>query len=88
MIGDRQLAQPPPSRLQTAMVAIQLYGDRPPLSPRYRQQLLGELHQWQVRTVIVGPMDNEPAMVDFMTRLLGRRPLENGGVFVWWEVDR
>ncbi len=74
---------PPPSRLQTAMVAIQLYGDRPPLPPRYRQQLLEELNHWRVETVVVGPMDNQPAMVDFMTRLLGRPPMPTGGVYLW-----
>jgi hypothetical protein len=74
---------PPPSRLQTAMVAIQLYGDRPPLPPSYRRQLLEELRRWQVDTVVVGPMANQPAMVDFLTRLLGRPPVATGGVYLW-----
>ncbi len=74
---------PAPSRLQTAMVAIQLYGDRPPLSASYRQQLLEELRGWRVHTVVVGPMANQPAMVDFLTRLLGRPPLTTGGVYLW-----
>ncbi len=79
---------PPPSRLQTAMVAIQLYGDRPQLQPRFRQQLLAELHRWNVQTVIVGPMDNQPAMLDFLTQLIGRPAVSTGGVYVWWRVDQ
>jgi hypothetical protein len=74
---------PPPSRVQTAMVAIQLYGDRPPLPPLYRRQLLEELRGWHVHTVVVGPMANQAAMVDFLTRLLGRPPLTTGGVYLW-----
>jgi hypothetical protein len=79
---------PAPSQLQTAMVAIQLHGDQPPLAEVDRQQMLDELRQWHVETVIVGPMDNQPLMVDFMTWLLGRPPAQTGGVFVWWNVDR
>ena len=85
MYGPNWLS-PAPSRMQSAMQAIQLYADRPPLPPRYRTQLLDELGQWRVRTVIVGPMDNEDAMVDFITRLLGRPPVETDGVFLWWDV--
>jgi hypothetical protein len=65
------------------MVAIQLYGDRPPLPPSYRRQLLEELRRWQVDSVVVGPMANQPAMVDFLTRLLGRPPVATGGVYLW-----
>lgn len=78
---------PPASRMQTAMVAIQLYADRPPLSAPYRGQLLDELRRWQVTTVIVGPMENRTAMVDFFTRLLGTPPVSTGGVDLWWSVD-
>jgi len=79
---------PPPSRMQSVMQAIQLYGDRPTLRSRYRTQLLDELRGWQVRTIIVGPMENEDAMVDFITRLLERAPAVTDGVFVWWEVGQ
>jgi len=86
MYGPNWLS-PPPSRMQSFMTAIQLYSDRPPLPPSYRSQLLDELRKWEVRAIIVGPMDNQDVMVDFMTRLLGRPPVETGGVFVWWAVD-
>jgi hypothetical protein len=74
---------PPASRLQTTMVAIQLSGNRPPLVAPDRQLLLDELRRWHVDTVIVGPMPNEPAMIDFLTRLLGRPPDSIGGVYLW-----
>jgi len=70
------------------MAAIQLTGDRLLLGEPGRQRLLEELRRWHVETVIVGPMDNQPLMVDFMTWLLGRPPAQTGGVFVWWNVDR
>jgi len=79
---------PPESRTQTAMAAIQLTGEPPVRGEPDRQRLLEELRRWHVETVIVGPMDNQSLMVDFLTWLLGRPPLETGGVFVWWEVDR
>jgi hypothetical protein len=79
---------PPDSETQSAMVDIQLTGERPLLGEPGRQRLLEELRRWHVETVIVGPMDNQPLMVDFMTWLLGRPPAQTGGVFVWWNVDR
>ena len=79
---------PAPSRLQAAMVAIQLNGDRRSLPQPERPKLLGELRDWNVDTVIVGPMDHQPAMVDFLSQLLGRPPVSTGGVYVWWSVDQ
>jgi hypothetical protein len=36
--------------------------------------------------VIVGPMPNRDAMVQFMTALLGRAPEDDQGVKIWWSV--
>jgi hypothetical protein len=74
---------PPPSLMQTTMAAIQLNGESPPLSDLDRTQLLDELRHWHVETVVVGPMANQPVMVDFLTRLLGRPPDSTGGVYLW-----
>jgi hypothetical protein len=77
---------PAPSRLQTAMVAIQLQGDQPSLSELGRQRVLAELRQWHAETVILGPMEHYSVMCDFLTQLLGQPPVTVGGVAVWWSA--
>jgi hypothetical protein len=72
--------------LNTEMEAI-FYGGRPTvLSGAERAQMLTELTQDHIGTVIVGPMPNRDAMVQFMTALLGRAPEDDQGVKIWWSV--
>jgi hypothetical protein len=40
----------------------------------------------EVDAVVVGPMGNRDAMVEFFTDLLGRGPRRTGGVEVWLGV--
>jgi hypothetical protein len=61
----------------------------PRLDPAERAELVGDLVRWRVGTVIVGPMERpgaQPAMVRFLSDLLGRPPERAGGVWVWWDV--
>ena len=46
------------------------------------------LKEHQISTVIVGPMVREDAMVRYLTTLLGRKPENTKGVYVWYGVDR
>ncbi len=45
-----------------------------------------DLRAWQVQTVIVGPMANQDQMVGFFSDLLGRPPIQEGGVYVWLQL--
>ncbi len=79
--------RPPSSATQSTMIAIQEGGKTPELTPNLKAAVTADLHQWQVRTVIVGPMYNQAAMVGFFTSLLSREPEPSGGVLVWWDVQ-
>jgi hypothetical protein len=72
--------------LNTDMEAIALGIRGAELSGGERAEMLTELTQDHIGTVIVGPMPNRGAMVQFMTTLLGRSPQEDQGVQVWWSV--
>jgi hypothetical protein len=79
---------PIPTPLSQRMESIQK-GMRPaPLTEKVRADLLAELRNDQVKTVIVGPFSEHTRMVDFFTRLLGTGPETVDGVDVWWNVDR
>jgi hypothetical protein len=78
---------PTATPMSQAMESIQNGRPPPPLSPAQRARLNAVLHGWGVRTVLVGPMRHEAAMVAFFTALLGRPPTPVGGVFAWWNVD-
>jgi hypothetical protein len=79
--------RPPASTTQTTMIAIQQGGQPPDLTPPLRSALESDLARWHVRTVIVGPMYNQDAMVSFWQQLLGRPPESVQGVLVWWDVS-
>jgi hypothetical protein len=54
---------------------------------RMLEGMLGELASWKVKTVIVGPMPHQDRMIEVFTNLLGREPVSQGGVYVWWQVQ-
>jgi hypothetical protein len=74
------------TRLNNAMEAIARGIRGAELSGADRAEMLTELTQDHIGTVIVGPMPNRDAMVQFMTTLLGRPAEEDQGVKVWWSV--
>ncbi|MGH7749684.1 MAG: hypothetical protein ACREQ5_33695, partial [Candidatus Dormibacteria bacterium] len=74
---------PRPSITGSVMIAIQRGRGAPPLTPRLRTQLIGELDRWRVSTVLVGPMANMERMAGFVTSLLNQPPKHVGGVLVW-----
>ena len=46
------------------------------------------LVSWEVDDVLIGPMPNEQKAVSLMDQLLGRKPVNEGGVHLWVAVDR
>jgi len=62
-------------------------GAMPSMTEDERQHMLGELANWQVHIVIVGPMTNDKWEVAFFSELLNRLPQSTEGVNVWWDVD-
>lgn len=78
---------PPPSDLQTAMLAIQVDGTVLSPSSVERGLILDDLRQLDVGTVIIGPMAHQDAMLAFFTDVLGRTPSAIGGVYLWSTSD-
>jgi hypothetical protein len=77
---------PPASATQTEMVAIERGDDLSGFTEAVQHDMLGELASWKVKTVIVGPMPHQDRMIEVFTNLLGREPVSQGGVYVWWQV--
>lgn len=78
--------RPPRSMTQTVLIAIDQGGPAPSLSAADRASLLGELRSWDIGTVIVGPMYNQPEMLKFFDDLFDRPGQADAGVYVWWDV--
>ena len=54
-------------------------------------KIRAELKGWHVQTVIIGPFLNEQpgtreSAIKVVTQILGRPPVEQGGVQVWYDV--
>jgi hypothetical protein len=78
--------RPAASTTQSTMIAIQQGRPTPEFTPVLRDQITADLRHWQVRTVVIGPMYNQEAMVRFFSDLLGSSPEHIDGVYVWWDV--
>jgi len=55
-------------------------------SPAEVVEMRGELTRLRISTVAVGPSRGEATEIELFTTLLGHRPEENQGVYVWWDV--
>jgi hypothetical protein len=77
---------PPVTALQTQLGAIYDGLDRPAVTPDLAQQMRGELQAMGATAVIVGPEPHEDEVVALFRLLLGREPVETGGVLVWWNL--
>jgi len=78
---------PPPSATELALVRIAMGADiaTPPDLAQVRDIRL-ELQRWDVQAVVVGPMSRHDAAVSLMSAVLGRPPVAEDGVDVWWTV--
>jgi hypothetical protein len=74
------------SALGDAMAGIAKSGTEPDMTSDARVAYVRDLKSWQVQTVIVGPMGSQDQLVRFFSALLGRPPIEEGGVFVWFRL--
>jgi hypothetical protein len=74
---------PPRTGLGQVMIALDQGAPYHGMSQHLRARLWTDLRSWRVQAVIVGPMSNQPAMVRFMTDLIGQPPQVSGGVYVW-----
>jgi hypothetical protein len=79
---------PPVTALQTQLGAIYDGLDRPAVTPDLAQQMRGELQAMGATAVVVGPEPREDEVVALFRLLLGREPVETGGVFVWWNATQ
>lgn len=81
------LTAPPPTRLAQLMLAIQ--DDKIPVLARgeIRAQVTANLRDADVRHVVVGPMQEWPAMLAFFTDLFGRPPQYVDEVAIWRDVN-
>lgn len=55
----------------------------PRLTGGRRRALAANLADWEVDTVVVGPMDHQATMLRFLTDLFGRPPTRVDGVWLW-----
>lgn len=78
---------PQPGRLAQIMMDVQDHGTRVVLSAADRAAAARELIDANVSDVIVGPLRYRAEMVALFTDLLGRPPIETGGVELWRNVQ-
>jgi hypothetical protein len=77
---------PHPSFLQETL--DRLDAGRPvAVTPDLLAQALADLKSFGVTTIVAGPSPGQPAIVEFLTQIAGRPPVEDGGVEVWWTVS-
>jgi hypothetical protein len=75
-------SSPAPTQLGFTMTSI-ARGAQPSLGVPERQQMLAELSNWRVTTIIVGPMAYRDRMVAFLSWLFERPPMSVADVQVW-----
>ena len=78
---------PHPSFLQSTLDALDA-GGTVPLTSDVRTRALADLGAFGVTTIVAGPSPGQAAIVDFLTRVLGEAPVDDGGVKVWWQLPR
>jgi hypothetical protein len=92
-VGPRANGKPryggPANQLAAELIHLNTGQNPPALDPYRRLTYAHNLVQLRVRTVMVGPMRDQPSRdntVEMLTDLLGRPPTREGGVDVWWDV--
>jgi hypothetical protein len=78
---------PEPGRLAKLMMEVQDHGVRIELSAADRAAAMQELGDARISVVIVGPLRYRAEMISLFTDLLGRPPIETGGVQLWRDVQ-
>ncbi|HKV29789.1 MAG TPA: hypothetical protein VJT14_02115 [Candidatus Dormibacteraeota bacterium] len=78
---------PPSSALGSLLAKLEGGAAAVPPPEAMRSTLMADLRHWDVRTVIVGPMDGHEAVAAMFTWLLERPAETVGGVDVWWDIS-
>ena len=79
---------PPETALGKALIDMQEGGTAPTVSADVRASALATFRQWQIQTVVVGPMVGQDRIVSFLTEVIGVPPAKVDGVYVWQMTDR
>ncbi|HEV3095885.1 MAG TPA: hypothetical protein VG104_01950 [Candidatus Dormibacteraeota bacterium] len=77
---------PHPSFLESALDRLDA-GQTFAVTPDVRAMALADLTSFGVTTIVSGPSPGQPAIVEFLTEVEGRQPVDDGGVKVWWTVS-
>jgi hypothetical protein len=85
--GGEHLTGPILRPLSSALVDIAQGNGAPLLTDELRARMHDDLRYWRVHTVVVGPWAHEDEMVMLLTDVLGAPPVQDQGVFVWWDVQ-
>jgi hypothetical protein len=76
---------PSPSFLQTTLQGLD-HGRAASTSADDRARAVHELSAAGVTTIVAGPSPGQDHIVEYLTSLLGRPPVQTQGVDVWWDV--
>jgi hypothetical protein len=77
---------PHPSFLQSTLDRLDA-GGRVVMTPDVRTKALADLNSFGVTTIVSGPSPGQPAIVEFLTAVVGAPPVDDGGVKVWWTIS-
>jgi hypothetical protein len=77
---------PHPSFLESALDRLDA-GGTVTLTPAVRSMALADIKSFGVTTIVAGPSAGQAAIVEFLTEVEGRGPVDDGGVKVWWTVS-
>lgn len=87
MVRPGPSLSPASTSLGDALLQIGQGSTPPAMTDARRQQLLADLAHWNVRTIVVGPMEHQDRILELFGSLLDRPPALAGGVYVWWQVE-
>jgi hypothetical protein len=77
---------PHPSFLESALDRLNT-GGAVTVTPDVRAMALADMTSFGVTTIVAGPSPGQPAIVEFMTEVEGRAPVDDGGVKIWSTVS-
>jgi len=77
---------PHPSFLESTLDQLDV-GRPVAMTPAVRAMALADIRSFGVTTIVSGPSPGQPAIVEFLTAVVGATPVDDGGVKVWWTVS-
>jgi hypothetical protein len=77
---------PHPSFLESTLDRLDA-GGPVAMTPDVRAMALADIRSFGVTTIAAGPSPGQPAIVEFLTEVVGAPPVDDGGVEVWWTVS-